>query len=277
MRRSIIAGNWKMYKTCQEAEELVKGLIGELEDTTDVEIVLCPPFTALYLVSRLISETNLILGAQNFYPEDKGGFTGEISALMLRELGCKYIIIGHSERREYFAETNLFINKKIRSTLAYRLSPILCVGERLEEREAGREREVVYEQLIKDLAGLTAEEMAGVVIAYEPVWAIGTGKTASPEDARAMHLFIRKTISQMYSRDLGQKIRIQYGGSVKPDNIDRLMADPDIDGALVGGASLEVDSFSRIVKFKRDVIVTTDFKDYKKNLSTDFTDDTDYS
>lgn len=250
MRKPIIAGNWKMYKTCREAEELVKGLIEELKDIVDVEIVLCPPFTALDRLSKLAAGTNLILGAQNLYHEPKGAYTGEISPSMLSELGIKYVIIGHSERREYFKETNEFINKKIRVALNYGLSPILCVGEKLEEKENGREQEVVYEQFSGGLSWLKDEEMARLVIAYEPIWAIGTGKTATPEDAQNMHLFIRQTISQIYNEDLAQGIRIQYGGSVKPDNIDELMAEPDIDGALVGGASLEVDSFARIVKFK---------------------------
>lgn len=250
MRKPIIAGNWKMHKTCQEAEGLVNGLIRELKDVLDVEIVLCPPFTALERVAKLAAGTGLILGAQNLYHEPKGAYTGEISPLMLSELGIKYVIIGHSERRQYFKETNEFINKKIRVALDYGLSPILCVGEKLEEREAKREKEVVHKELIEGLDWLTLEEMAGVVIAYEPIWAIGTGKTASPEDAQAMHQFIRKTISQMYNKDLAQGIRIQYGGSVRPDNIDELMAESDIDGALVGGASLEVDSFARIVRFK---------------------------
>lgn len=240
-----------MHKTRQEAEELTEGLVGELKDIRDVEVVIFPPFTALCRVSRLIEGTNLLLGAQNLYHEPNGAYTGEISPLMLLELGCVYVIIGHSERREFFGETNESINKKVRVALDYGLSPILCVGEKLEERQAKREEEVVYEQLTKGLAWLSKEEMARVVIAYEPVWAIGTGETATPSDAEIMHRFIRKTLSGMFDEGLSERIRILYGGSVKPDNIDGLMAEVDIDGALVGGASLQVSPFARIVRFKR--------------------------
>ncbi|MBU0567225.1 triose-phosphate isomerase [bacterium] len=249
MRRPIIAGNWKMNMTGSEALELVEGIKEELKEFADAEVVVCPPFTSLEKVARTIKDTEIQLGAQNVYSQEKGAYTGEISVLMLKDSGCRYVICGHSERREYFKEDNELINAKVKAVLAGGLFPILCVGERLEEREAGRHKEVVYAHLTGGLKNLSREEMAKIVIAYEPVWAIGTGKTATPQDAQDMHLFIRQTLTKMYTQELANEIRIQYGGSVKPDNVDELMKQPDIDGALVGGASLEAGSFARIVKF----------------------------
>lgn len=250
MRKPIIAGNWKMNKVGPEAVELSQGLRQQLADVSEVEIVLCPPFTALREVAKSIEGSSLALGAQNMYHQPSGAYTGEVSGPMLVDLGCKYVIIGHSERREYFKEDNALINLKVKASLSYGLLPILCVGEKLFEREAGKAEEVVYDHLAGGLEGIAHEEMSRIVIAYEPVWAIGTGKTATPEDAEAMHLFIRQTLTQMYDRELAQGVRIQYGGSVKPGNIDTLMAEPDIDGALVGGASLDLNSFARIVRFE---------------------------
>ncbi|MDI6704229.1 MAG: triose-phosphate isomerase [bacterium] len=251
MRKPIIAGNWKMNKTVQEACILVDALKKGLSDVRDVEIVVCPPFTALRDVGKAINGTNIHLGAQNVYLEEKGPYTGEISPLMLKDLGCKYVIIGHSERRRYFGEDNELINKKVRKSLSCGLSPILCVGERLEERKAGRQEEVVYDHVVNGLTDLSKEDMMQVVIAYEPVWAIGTGVAATPEDAQEMHKFIRNILSSLHDRDLAEGVRIQYGGSVKPENISDLMAKSEIDGVLVGGASLNADSFVKIVRFKR--------------------------
>lgn len=249
MRKPIIAGNWKMNMTGAEAIKLVEGLKEKLKEVENVEVIVCPPFTSLEKVAEAIEETGIQLGAQNMYFQEKGAYTGEISALMLKDIGCKYVICGHSERREYFKEDNELVNKKIRAALENGLFPILCVGEKLEEREAKRHKEVVCDHLTGGLASLFREEAANIVIAYEPVWAIGTGKTATPQDAQDMHLFIRQTLAKMYTEELANEIRIQYGGSVKPENIDELMRQADIDGALVGGASLEVGSFARIVKF----------------------------
>lgn len=252
LRKPIIAGNWKMNMTTKEASELVDALKKELSDVRDVEIVVCPPFTALRDVGHVVNGTNIHLGAQNMYVEEKGSYTGEVSPLMLRDLDCRYVIIGHSERREYFGEDNELINKKVRMALSCGLSPILCVGERLDERKAGREKEVVYEHVVNGLANLSKEDMMRVVIAYEPVWAIGTGVTATPEDANEMHRFIRKTLARLYNQELAEDIRIQYGGSVKPENISALMAESEIDGALVGGASLDAKSFIKIILFQKE-------------------------
>lgn len=254
MRKPIIAGNWKMNKTTKKAEIFVEELKKQVGNYTGVEIVVCPPFTALSKVAQAIEGCKILMGAQNMYPEPAGAFTGEISPLMLLEVGCEYVIIGHSERRTLLNETDDIINKKLKSASTYRLKPIFCVGENIEERDAGKTEEVVYNQLIKGLADLGKDDVSKMVIAYEPIWAIGSGRTATPEDANAIHKFIRKVLSEIYDKKLANKIRIQYGGSVRPDNIDALMAQPEIDGVLVGGASLDVRSFVRIVKFKREVI-----------------------
>lgn len=250
MRKPIIAGNWKMHKTVGEALALVRELCGITAGVTDVEIVICPTFTALYPVRMAICEGPLRLGAQNMHWEAQGAFTGEIAPAMVKEVGCTYVIIGHSERRQYFGETDDTVNKKVKAAFANELIPIMCVGETLEQREAGITEGVVGRQVRQGLTGLSAEQVAEMVIAYEPVWAIGTGRTASSEDANAVCRFIRQVVAELTGAESAEKVRIQYGGSVKGENIAELMAKSDIDGALVGGASLDADSFAKIVKFK---------------------------
>ena len=248
MRRVIIAGNWKMYKTIDESIELVNLLKRSLVDINEIEIVVCPPFTSLSDVREAIMDTNIKLGAQDCYWEKEGAFTGEVSCTMLKSAGCAYVIIGHSERRQYFGETNETVNKKAKAALKEGLKPIICVGERIEERKAGKTFDVVKDHVTNSLAGLTRDEMQKVVIAYEPVWAIGTGLTATKEQAEEVHKYIRELLKKMYDADLANAVRIQYGGSVKPENIKELILQEDVDGALVGGASLKADSFSQIVK-----------------------------
>lgn len=248
MRKLIIAGNWKLNKTNQEAVELITLLKRELSDIADVDIVVCPALTALSDINDVLSESNICLGAQNIYWEDSGAYTGEVSVPLLKDIGVQYVIVGHSERRQYFGETDESVNKKIKAVLSHGLTPIACVGEVLEERESNKTFEVIEKQCTGGFEGLTAEEMKKIVIAYEPVWAIGTGKTASPDQAQEVHKFIRTLLVKMAGDDVAQTIRIQYGGSVKPENSVDLMSQPDIDGALVGGASLNADSFSEIVK-----------------------------
>jgi triosephosphate isomerase len=250
MRTPLLAGNWKMYKTVAEAVELVEGLLAGVGSTSDREVLICPPFTALHAVSALVQGSPIRLGAQDLQPEAQGAFTGAISPVMLCDLGCSYVIIGHSERRQIFGEQDALINRKLKSALANSLRPILCVGETKPERDAGKAAEIVVGQLRGGLAGIEASAASELVIAYEPVWAIGTGDTATPADAQAMHATIRATLSELLGTEAANAIRIQYGGSVKPDNIDELMAQADIDGALVGGASLKADSFLRIVQFR---------------------------
>jgi triosephosphate isomerase len=249
MRKPIIAGNWKMHKTGSEAVKTLQDLHALTSDVKDVEIVICPTFTALAAVSSAISTTGIKLGAQNMHFEEKGAFTGEISPGMLKDLNCDYVIIGHSERRQYFAETDEAVNKKTKAALKSGLVPIVCVGESLDERQNGITEKVVDAQTRAALSGLSPTEAAGIVIAYEPVWAIGTGRTASADDANAVCAFIRGVALDMFGKDSSEKLRIQYGGSVKPDNISEFMQKPDIDGALVGGASLEAESFNKLVRF----------------------------
>ena len=249
MRKKIIAGNWKMHKTVREAEELVGSILKGLPET-HYEVVVCPPFTALYRISQLLEGSRLKLGAQNMHYEIQGAFTGEISAGMLKDLGCRFVILGHSERRHIFGETDELIGKKISAALEAGLRPIFCIGELLAEREAGKTHEVVTRQLKAGLSSLEAEQMPSVVIAYEPVWAIGTGKAATAQQAEEVHIFIREWFSQNYSEDIAQNLIILYGGSVKPENIDSLMAQKDINGVLVGGASLDKDSFLRIIDYR---------------------------
>lgn len=248
MREPIIAGNWKMYKTVGEAVNFVREFSQLVAGVSGVEMALCPPFIALAAMAEQLSGTNIALGAQNMYWEDEGAFTGEISPGMLKEIGCRYVVLGHSERRQYFGETDASVNKKVYAALKHGLKPIVCVGELLEEREAGNTEEVIRRQVEGSLAGLTAEQAAGLVVAYEPVWAIGTGRTASAADAQQVNAFIRGLLRNMFGDAAAEAIRIQYGGSVKPGNAAELMAQPDIDGALVGGASLKADSFAEIVK-----------------------------
>ncbi len=249
-RKSIIAGNWKMNKNTAEARELAVKLAPLVAGVKDREIVLVPTFTALQTVAEAIKGTNMTLAAQNLHWEDKGAFTGEISAEMLLDLGCKYVIIGHSERRQYFGETDETVNKKVMQALRKGLMPIICVGETLTEREAGKLQDVIGRQVTDGLKNVNADDMKKVVIAYEPVWAIGTGKTATPEQAEEVHALIRRVVKMLYTDDIVERLRIQYGGSVTPENVSALMAKPDIDGALVGGASLKPESFAALVNFK---------------------------
>ncbi len=251
MRRYLIAGNWKMNNTVSESVNLAKGLVENLKDVDDRDILICPPFTSLYAVSQVIRGTNIKLGAQDVFYEEKGAFTGEISSLMLKDVGCEYVIIGHSERRHIIKEDNETINKKVKTALRNGLKVILCVGELLEERESGKTLEVVKAQTVEGLRDVNADEIRNVVIAYEPVWAIGTGKTAKPEDAQEVQSYIRSILKDIYSPEIAENTIIQYGGSVKASNIDSLMSMPDVDGALVGGASLVLEEFVRIVKFQK--------------------------
>ena len=255
MRKPIIAGNWKMNKTIEESVQLANGIKRSLFDCDDIEVVLCPPFTSLSDVKDVLLDTRISLGAQNIYWESKGAFTGEVSPVMLKALGCAYVIIGHSERRAYFGETNETVNKKVKAALSEGLSPIVCVGERLEEREDGKTFDVVSQHVEYGLADIAEDEILRVVVAYEPVWAIGTGRNATPEQAEEVHKLIRELLGRKYGRELSEKIRIQYGGSVKPENIEALISERDIDGALVGGASLKEDSFVDMVKRASGVVM----------------------
>lgn len=246
-RKPIVAGNWKMNKTVAEAIDLASAIKRDLSGCKDVDIVLCPPFTALKAVSDVITGTHIDLGSQNMHWEKSGAYTGEISAEMLREVYCHYVILGHSERRAYFGETDQIVNRKTKAALESNLTPIVCVGETLQERESGKTNDVVGTQVRGSLAGLSPRQLVDSVIAYEPVWAIGTGKTASPEQAQEVHAFIRGVLSEMADQAVAQSVRIQYGGSVKPGNAKELFSLPDIDGGLIGGAALEARSFIDIV------------------------------
>lgn len=246
-RKKIVAGNWKMNLSIAEATELASSAARDLAELREVDVLLCPPFTALSAVSEVISGGSIKLGAQNMHWEKDGAFTGEISAAMLRGLFCRYVIVGHSERRQFFGETDEVVNRKTRMALESSLEPIVCVGEHLEQREAGETNAVLQSQLEGSLAGLGAD-CAKIIVAYEPVWAIGTGLTASPDQAQEAHAWIRGVIGQIAGSDIADGIRIQYGGSVKPGNAGELMSQPDVDGALVGGASLEARSFVEIVR-----------------------------
>jgi triosephosphate isomerase len=248
MRKIIIAGNWKLNKTINEAVDLVEALKKEVTGVTQVDIVVCPVYTALAAVKGSLEGSNIGLGAQDCFWEDSGAFTGEVSAALLKDAGVQYVVIGHSERRQFFGETDITVNKRTVSALKHGLIPIVCVGETLEERESQRTFDVIKKQCSGSLAGFSTEEMKKIIIAYEPVWAIGTGKTATPDQAQEVHKYIRKLISDMFEPETAEVVRIQYGGSVKPDNAAELMKQPDIDGALVGGASLKADSFTGIIK-----------------------------
>jgi len=247
-RRLIIAGNWKMNKTVAEALHLVHGLKIELGSVKEVDLVVCPPFTALADVSKAIMDSNLRLGAQNMSEHNYGAFTGEIAAGMLKEFSVRYVILGHSERRQFYHETSELVAKKARAAHAAALKPIVCVGESLQEREGGKTESVLDTQVRGSLAGLTREQIEETILAYEPIWAIGTGKTATSAQAQQAHAFIRKLLISMYDENVARRVRLQYGGSVKPSNARELMSQTDVDGALVGGASLEDRSFSDIVK-----------------------------
>ncbi len=248
-RVPLIAGNWKMNKTVEEAVSIVGELKSKVADIHDREVLVCPPYVSLVVMKELLKNSKIKLGAQNMYYEKSGAFTGEISASMLKSAGCEYVIIGHSERRQLFGETNESVNKKMAAALANGLIPIVCVGETLEQRENNETFQVIEKQLKVGLAGLNQQDSSGIVIAYEPVWAIGTGKTATPQQAEEVHKFIRDTYSSMYGSESAESVRILYGGSVKSDNVSDIIKQPDIDGALVGGASLKADEFSKIARF----------------------------
>ncbi len=247
-RRPIVVANWKMHKTVAEARDYLERFLPQIARLTEVEVGLAPPFTALAAVGEELKRTGIQLVAQNMWHEPEGAYTGEVSPLMLKELGCRYVILGHSERRAYFHEDDELINRKLHAAFQHGLLPILCVGEKLEERRAGETEAVLERQVTAALAGLDSEQVAQMVIAYEPVWAIGTGETASPEDADAGAGFIRGLIAQLYDEATAQAIRIQYGGSVTPENISELTKGEHVDGALVGGASLDPERFAAIVK-----------------------------
>jgi triosephosphate isomerase (TIM) len=249
-RRPLMAGNWKMYKTISEGVDMVKALKENCKGVDDRDILLCVPATMISAIAKEIDGSNVWVGAENMHFEEKGAFTGEISPIMVKDAGAESVILGHSERRHVFGETDELINKKVKSAIAHDIWAILCVGELLEEREAGKVEEVVKTQIVGGYAGLSKEDALKVTVAYEPVWAIGTGKTATPEDADDAHAVIRKVLTDLYDAEVADKCRILYGGSVKPGNVDNLMAKENIDGALVGGASLDAESFTRIVKFQ---------------------------
>lgn len=249
MRRPLLAGNWKMNTTLAEGVELVEALLQQVGNDSSREIVVCPPFTALGALAPLLDGTPIQLGAQNMFYAPTGAYTGEIAPPMLRELGCSYVILGHSERRQFFGEDDALINHKVLAALEHGLHPIVCVGETKAERDGGKAEEVVIQQLRRSLQGIKAQQLRELVIAYEPVWAIGTGDTATAADAQAMHATIRRILAELSDQETAATVRIQYGGSVKPDNVDELMSQPDIDGALVGGAALKASDFMRIVRF----------------------------
>jgi triosephosphate isomerase len=249
-RLPFIAGNWKMNKTVAEALDLVRQLKASISGVEGVEVAIAPPFTALYPIYLELKDSSIHLAAQNLFWEEKGAYTGEIAPLMLKELGCKYVIIGHSERRQFFGETDETVNRRVKAALGQGLKLIFCIGETLNEREGEKTFSVVERQLVGGLRDLGENEIKSIVIAYEPVWAIGTGKTATPEQAEEVHWFIRQKLEKLYSREIADGVRIQYGGSVTPENIKGLMSQENIDGALVGGASLKSETFSKIVRFK---------------------------
>jgi triosephosphate isomerase (TIM) len=249
MRKPFIGGNWKMNTDSKIAVELAKGVVQKCSDVLNkVDVCICPPFVYLPLVKQALGQSAITLGAQDVYFEAKGAFTGEISCQMLKDVGCKDVIIGHSERRHVIGETDAIINKKLLAAIDAGLLPIFCVGELLEERKANKTEQVVRGQVEKGLKNVSDEKIKAVTIAYEPVWAIGTGVNAAPAQAQEVHLMIRQLIGKMYNKDIAQQIRIQYGGSVKPDNAPELMTQPDVDGFLIGGASLKADDFAAIVK-----------------------------
>lgn len=246
MRRPFISANWKMYKTSDETRDFISAFLPAVKSVSDVDIVLAPAFTSLAAAGELLKGTNVDLSAQNMYFEAEGAYTGEISAKMILDLGCKYVILGHSERRQYFGETDEFLNKKVKAARAAGLSVIFCIGETLDERNGGKMFDVIKRQVVDGLKDVNTD---GLVIAYEPIWAIGTGVTATLDQAQEAHKFVRDQLRNVYGGK-ADELRILYGGSVKPDNVKELMAKPDVDGALVGGASLKPDSFEKIVKFR---------------------------
>jgi len=250
MRRPLLAGNWKMFKTTSEAEAFAKDLSARVNDVTERDMLICPPYVYIPALCNIFGDSPVKTGAQNVYWEPKGAFTGEISALMLKDIACEYVIIGHSERRQLFGETDETVNKRINASIEAGLKPILCVGETLTERDQNKTFDIIGAQLKDGLGKIDKGRAKDLVIAYEPVWAIGTGKTATPDMAQEVHAFIRNVLTEVFDMDFAKNTRILYGGSVKPDNIDELMAQKDIDGALVGGASLDAASFERIIRYK---------------------------
>ena len=249
-RKALMAGNWKMHTTVADGCKLAVDVANTCEKYDDREVLIAPPFTIMSDVAHALKESAIIIASQNVCWEEQGAFTGEISPVMVKDVGGTAVIVGHSERRQIFGETNEMVNKRVIGGLAFDLMVVLCIGETLEEREEGRTFAVLEEQVKKGLAGVSEKAMANVVIAYEPVWAIGTGKTASKEQAQEAHAFVRGIVEEIYEKTVAEQTRILYGGSVKPANVDELMAQPDIDGALVGGASLDAESFGRIINFK---------------------------
>jgi triosephosphate isomerase len=249
-RVPFIAGNWKMNKTVGEAVDLVRQLKASISGMEGVEVAVAPPFTALYAVHKELEGSSMRLAAQNLFWEEKGAYTGEVSPPMLKELGCEYVILGHSERRQFFGETDETVNRKMKAALGQDLKVIFCIGETLKEREEVKTFSVIERQITGGLKDIGKEEMKRIVVAYEPVWAIGTGKTATPEQAEEVHRFIRERLEKLYSQGIAEEVRIQYGGSVTPENVKGLMSQKNIDGALVGGASLKSDTFSKIVRFR---------------------------
>jgi triosephosphate isomerase len=250
MRKALIAGNWKMFKTLEEAVLFAEELALRVKDVSDREILVCPPSLYISPLIHALADSSVFVGAQNVFWEDQGAFTGEVSAPMVKSTGARFAIIGHSERRQYFSETDETVNKRLNACLKAGITPIVCVGETLDERESGKTLDVIRNQMTKGLTNISKTQATHLVIAYEPIWAIGTGKTATPEIAQEVHGFIRSQVKDLFGPDIEGAIRILYGGSVKPDNIDILMAQADIDGALVGGASLEVASFERIIRYR---------------------------
>ncbi|AGB41992.1 triosephosphate isomerase [Halobacteroides halobius DSM 5150] len=250
MRTPFMCANWKMHKTVEEAVEMAKEFKELVADVDDVEAGICAPAIDLYPLNEVLADTNVKLGSENMYYKESGAYTGELSPAMIKSVGCEYAIIGHSERREIFGEDDQLLNLKLKTAFANDIKPILCIGEKLAEREAGEHFARVKFQLEADLSGIEAEDVKDMVLAYEPLWAIGTGESATPEQAEEIIKFIRETVAKMYDEETAEAIRIQYGGSVKPWNVEEIMAQPNIDGALVGSASLEAESFSKIVKFK---------------------------
>jgi triosephosphate isomerase len=250
MRKPLIVGNWKMNKTVTESIALVRDLLELINDYDEAEVVICPPFTSLWVVRELVQDTNIGLGAQNIYFQNDGAFTGEISAKMLQNIGCDYVILGHSERREYFQESSQIVAKKVSQAIRFGIKPIICVGERLSERESEKTKEVIKEELEPIFTAINVQFASNIIIAYEPIWAIGTGKSATSHDANETIKYIRTLLEREYNTAVSQQIKILYGGSVNGENIKSLMTESDIDGALVGGASLKAESFTKLIKFK---------------------------
>ena len=249
MRIPIVGGNWKMNRgTPKESEEMLRELVPLINQVENVEVVIAPPFTSLIGTYEILKKNNIKLGAQNMYFEEKGAFTGEISPKFLKEIGVEYVILGHSERRNIFKESNELINKKLKKALSMGIKPIVCIGEHLKERETGKTKEIIQYQMNETFKDLTKDQIINTVIAYEPIWAIGTGKTATPEQAEEIHVFIREILVKKFDQDTAEMVRIQYGGSIKPNNAEELFGKKNIDGGLVGGASLQADSLAHIIK-----------------------------